>query len=121
MKQPVLIDTRFLRPLPKAMWGVACMICNKTQANWSLHETSAPDEEQVAPVCAICFLYDSAWGKKNSEGVSDLIREAEERSGEPFLRGKGQRLMHSSDADRILSAVALISKITLFQRLRNKK
>lgn len=120
-RKPLLIDTRFLSPLPKAMWDLACARCDRRNSRWQLSEpdlNEAPQEEKSAdpvksvyPLCSLCFLYQSNWGLKRRQDVDDLVRETEEEKGKVFEKDIGGQLLNCEDANHILAAIALTSRI----------
>lgn len=122
--KPILVDSRFLRPLPKSMWDISCMACDKIQARWSLHEptdTAAGEteasEDEVYVVCSLCFLYESGWGKARQDEIAALIRDAEKQREQGFMRkADNVRLMFPKDADSILSSIALVSRVFEIKR-----
>jgi len=110
---PVLVDTRWLRTLPKELHGIACAECDKTQAKFVMVEPTEDPEAKLdaLPVCSICYLYDSPWGIKFEDAISKLIRAVEDRNDRPFFVTKTMRLMFADDADKILGSVCMASSI----------
>lgn len=117
LKKPLLIDTRFILPLPKAMWGMSCGGCDRTCANWQVMSPKMDEEGKVigtenpAPICALCFLYESGWGERNVDDIEDLIADVERKDGYKMLRTAVGRLMSPKDGNKILGAVCLVSKM----------
>lgn len=109
---PLIIDTRFLRPMPKAMWGANCVNCDKSQSMW---EMGPPDEPN--PVCALCFLYESQWAEKRIDEVHGLVRDIEVSTGEKMLRSPGDNvsLLSVKDANKVLGAIAMTSRMFALQ------
>ena len=110
---PLVIDTRFLRPLPKSLWDSNCHNCDKRQSRW---EMGPPYGGETYTVCSICFLYDSKWGEKREDQIHVLVEECEAESGEKMLRDSdGKTLLSCKDADAILSSIALTSRMFQMQ------
>lgn len=110
---PLVIDTRFLRPLPKSLWDSACHHCDKRQSRW---EMGPPYGGETYTVCSLCFLYESKWGEKRLDQISVLVQEVEAETGEKMLKAAdGQSLLSCGDADRILSSIALTSRMFQMQ------
>jgi hypothetical protein len=106
------------------MWDIACMQCDKPQARWSLGDPSSYHpgavEETSLPICSLCFMFRSKWGRDNNEKIAALIGDIEFKIGSPFKRDPEGKLLHIADADRILQSVALISRIHGIKRIRNR-
>lgn len=102
----VFLDPELLRPLPPSLWGHACSECDKRQSVWEL-----PSEARKgAPVCSLCWLYETEWGKERREDIDGMIRAVEART-EAFRKTDDGRLWSCRDADRILGAIAVTSRI----------
>ena len=86
------------------------MLCDRLEARWECSEEHSP-----GPVCSLCWLYESEWGKLNREKVDRLISAVEGETGEPFRRRTDGRLWGGCDADRILGAIAVISRIAMIR------
>lgn len=114
MDKPVIIDVRRFRPLPKVMWGLDCFSCKKAQARWGHTEGMS----ELVPFCALCFLYDSVWGRDHVREITALVNDVETRIGRPFPKLASGRLAFATDADRILSSVVIVSKIESIQKSR---
>lgn len=96
------------------------MQCDKPQARWTLNDPSSPSPveiDSVLPICSLCFLYLSGWGKKNAEGISSLVDRVEAKRAIPFERKDGV-LVHCKDADQILQSIALVSRLYTIKRVR---
>jgi hypothetical protein len=106
-KKPLIIDTRFLRPMPKDLWRSACSQCDKRQSMWELVSPMSPDE--VNPVCSLCFLYLSNWSKSRQEDLANMIRDVEAELKKEFTKEDG-RLVRAEDGDRILASLAITSR-----------
>lgn len=118
-KAPLIINPRLFRPLPEDMQGIACNSCEKTQAMWAMavpNENNGPSDE-IYTVCALCFLYESEWGKSRAEDIELLIKDVEDQQDKPFFRTAKGRLMFCEDADKILASIVLISKAVEVQSL----
>lgn len=98
---PVIVGKE-LRPLPKAMWDTACAQCNRRQSCWTI---------ETNPICSTCYLYSSAWSQTNRTGIDSLIAEVEASVGKMFERDVDGRLARAGDADRILGAIVLTSRL----------
>jgi hypothetical protein len=109
--EPLIIDTRYLRPLPKAMWGAVCVNCDKAQSMWEM----GPPEEPNA-VCSLCFLYQSQWGEKRVDDIHAMVRDVETHCKETFLRDQdGHTLISAKDGNKILGALAMTSRMFALQ------
>ena len=76
--KPLIINPRFIRPLPKAMWDVNCASCDKRQSRWQLFPSDAPEGVKGGIlICSLCWLYDSQWGKTRREDLDQMIRDVE--------------------------------------------
>lgn len=106
-KKPLVIDTRFLRPLPKDLWRSACSQCDKRQSMWEL--VSPVNPEEVVPVCSLCFLYRSNWSKTRQEDLANMIKDVEAERKKEFSMEGGQ-LTRAEDGDRILASLAITSR-----------
>jgi hypothetical protein len=108
---PLIIDTRFLRPLPKAMWGAVCVNCDKAQSMWEMGPTEEPNA-----VCSLCFLYESKWAEKRLDDIHGMVRDVEAHTGEKMLRGRDNvSLISAKDGNKILGALAMTSRMFQLQ------
>ena len=110
--KPLLIDSRFLRPLPQSMWDTACVKCDKRQAKWAF----TPDDEDLPPsedypMCSLCWLYESDWGKERRSDIDAMILDVQKVKGKIFQRAKGNKLWSCKDADSILGAIVMTSRM----------
>lgn len=106
--KPLLIDTRYLRPLPKELFNCPCGKCDKRQAMW---EMGAPGGDEQHTICSLCFLYESNWGKAREDQIHEMVVAVEAEVGDNWLRGAdGKTLLVCKDANRILAAIALTSR-----------
>lgn len=95
---------RQLRPLPKAMQGVACSRCDRPQACW---EHSPPGAEACF-VCALCVLYDpKVW----NENMATLLTQVEAGAGRMFDRHPSALLVNCADADRVVGVAVLTDRV----------
>jgi len=110
--EPLIIDPRYIRALPKALFRSNCVECDRLQAMWEM----GPEGGERVFICSICFLYESNWGQKRIEQVHDVVQEVEKESGSNFMRdADGDRLLSSKDADGIVGALALTSRMFFAQ------
>jgi hypothetical protein len=110
----LLLDPRYLQPLPKALWGVACSCCHRTVARWGLLDPalrSASAEDSLLALCSWCFLYKSEWGKRRQEDIKRLIKDTEDAMGAVFEKSEDSCLVKTDDADRILGSIAFVSRL----------
>jgi len=110
MHKPLILDPRVLRPLPQALWGHACSKCDKTQAVWELF-ADGPTRRKGEPICSLCWLYESEWGKERRDDVDKMIRAVEVQAEEIFRKELDGRLWSCADADRIMGAISVTSRI----------
>jgi len=110
LHKPLIFHPKELRPLAQKLWDIACDRCNRRQSRWEL-----PDGRKGTPLCSMCWLYESEWAKPRREDLDMLIREVEIETGEKFRRQEDGRLWSCADADRILGAIAVTSRIALYQ------
>lgn len=61
-------------------------------------------------MCSLCWLYETEWGKERREDIDGMIRAVEART-EAFRKTDDGRLWSCRDADRILGAIAVTSRI----------
>ena len=111
-----LIDPRYLKPLPQAMWGLACACCKKVQSRWGLYEAVRTDEgfhpaEGCLALCSICFLYTSEWAKRREAFVRQTILDIETAKGTLFEKAPNGHLIYCTDADDVLGAIALVCRL----------
>lgn len=112
---PVIIDTRLLRPLPKALFKSACSNCDKLQAMWEMGPPDAEAEDR-AIVCGLCFLYETEWGKKRNDEIVALAEAVgKEVKGDGFLVDIRGHLLGCADADRLVASIALTSRMFQMQ------
>jgi len=109
--KPLIVDSQYLRPLPKAMWDTACERCDKRQAKWSFLPSEAAPPSGDYPMCSLCWLYESEWGKGRREDLDKMILDVQRAKGRIFQRAKGNKLWSCKDADVILGAIVMTSRI----------
>lgn len=109
--KPLIVDSRFLRPLPQAMWDTACSKCDKRQAKWEFIPSDNPPPSGGYPMCSLCWLYESEWGKARRQDIDAMIRDVEKSKGQIFQRAKGNKLWACKDADPILGAIVMTSRM----------
>lgn len=109
--KPLFVDSRFLRPLAQSMWDCACSSCDKRQSKWDFIPVDNPPPSGGFPMCSLCWLYDSEWGKTRRTEVDVMIKDVEKSRGKAFQRAKGGKLWACKDADGILGAVVMTSRI----------
>lgn len=108
MKSALLINSNHLKPLLREDWDQCCASCSKDRARWMFFPKG--EEQKRMPVCALCWLYESSWGKNRKEEIAEFRRSVESEVGKDFLKSGGQ-LVRCEDADRLLSAIALTSHL----------
>jgi hypothetical protein len=118
---PLIVDPNRLFPLPQSMWDAHCDHCDKRQSRWLFVpvemgppiEINVPGSTRAAGhvICSLCWLYESEWGLKRREHIDAYIREVELESKAVFARAEDGRLWSCRDADRIMGAIALTSRI----------
>lgn len=112
---PLYVDTELLRPFqPKEPIG-HCSQCDKLQARWRMIDPGEDMNQDGTPksyvVCAVCFLFESRWGKNRVNRLNGMIARVEAEKKAPMLRDTEGKLMSATDADRILAGIALTSRM----------
>lgn len=102
----VSFDSHLVVPLPKDLLGSRCSECDKAQAVWRL--TRSPLE--LPFVCSHCLLYKSRWGEDNLTPITELIQAVEGALGTSFERDSDLKLVHCSDADRIMFSIVATNR-----------
>lgn len=113
MNVPLLVDTERLQMLDKSAWDLACAVCDKRQSKWELVSPAEKPgtTDTRAPICSLCFLYESAWGKARAEHLQEFLKEvAAENTERKMLLGPNGGLVSIRDADHILGILALTSR-----------
>lgn len=114
----VYLEPSVLRPLPQSLWNHACAWCDKRQSVWELFETERERAKRKGvPLCSLCWLYESEWGKEHREGIDKLIRAVEVTTECIFRKTADARLWSCQDADRILGPIAVTSRIAAQRKL----
>lgn len=104
--RPVLVNPKEIRPLPQAMWDVACSKCSRDQARWDVGTKGSLS----ALVCSPCFLYRSEWAEGKKNDVEALALAIGEEIGTPLSRYDSGELSVES-ANRVLAAIAMTSRL----------
>jgi len=102
MKRPVIVDAEWIRPLTSSDETLHCAKCLQPGARWLVGR-----HPNTSVWCAHCFLYDTDWGKKEAQSISELVEEVGQQGHLATRDGKVAR----DDADRILSAIVMVSKM----------
>lgn len=110
----VEFPSMLLSPLPKKVMGANCVECDRPQADWDLQAVPG-----LAPVCSLCVLYKVPWLNKSEEDIACLVELVEASVG-PFEKDEQGRLIRSEDADRIVSALVMTSKVVVLTSRRSK-
>jgi hypothetical protein len=114
--RPIFIDPSVIRPLPQSLWGIYCDWCDKRQSKWELFLPEAPSNARKGvAICSVCWLYESEWGKKLSEDIALFIAAVEKEISRPFQRREDGALAECRDADRVLGAIAVTSRIFAYK------
>lgn len=113
--KPLLLDPKVLRPLPGALWDLSCEECDKRQARWELTQPdlilSIANPRKGVPICSLCWLYETDWGKERREDIDRMIVDVEAEVGREFKRAEDGRLLDCQDANRIVASVAVTSRV----------
>lgn len=110
MKQPVLLDPALMRPRMDAD-PCPCAHCARKSARWLWLKRTDEGASLWLTTCSLCWFYTTPWGTENAEGLAELIAATEQRMGRQFARTTDGKLLEAADADRILSAVSITSRI----------
>lgn len=114
---PLTLDSHVLRPLPPALWGMACTWCDKAQASW-VHISEGEQRETV--LCAHCWLYVSEWGRARQVDIEGFLHDVEVQLEQTLPRDTDGRLAYCRDADRVLGAIAVTSRIFHCSRMMGR-
>jgi len=109
--RPLRLNSRLLRPLPQSLWNISCSMCDKRQSVWEHVDLDDLGARKGTPVCSLCWLYESEWGKKRREDLDQMIHAVEVEKGEIFRKMADGSLWSCRDADNILGAIAVTSRI----------
>ena len=122
------IDTTKLLLMPKELWGTQCSVCDKPQSRWGLVvplvgtpevatnvDASAADamaNMDMAPICSMCFLYESRWAQRRAEALHKYFNEDIQglKSVRAVILDPKGRLTNIADADFFLGIIAFASK-----------
>lgn len=113
MKKPLRLDTSLFTMLDKESWNVACAVCDKLQSKWELLTRAAGPglTDTKAPICSMCFLYESRWGKDRAKELQEyLIEVVAQETKRKMLLGPTGGLTSNDDADFILGILALTNR-----------
>lgn len=116
-RKPLIIDPRLFRPLPQALWDVACDRCDKRQARWGLWSPEKLEVVKGTPICSLCWLFESEWGKKRREDIDNFIHDIEVEVGKPFRRTDEGYLWSCVDANRVMCALVVTSRSFIYRNL----
>lgn len=120
-KPIVMLDSERLKPIDQEMLkegAIECDRCRRPEARWAFLPTESGPDDLPQPICSYCFLYESGWGLVRRDQLDQMVKDVEEAMGVVFARDPGGRMTNPRDADRILGAIAYISRI---YALRNAK
>lgn len=109
-RAPVLVDPDRLKPLPKDLFGMPCAKCGKDDSRWAFMPDDLPRDAEPLPQCSKCFLYESGWGANRAKPIADMVGAVEKSIGEVFAKNELGQLTERRDCDRIMAAVAYISR-----------
>jgi len=113
MKKPLRLDTSRFRMLDKESWNLACAVCDKRQAKWELVSPAGKPGtvETKDPICSLCFLYESPWGKERALSINEYLDEVmAQETKRKMILGPNGALTNNDDADFILGILALTSR-----------
>ena len=116
MPKTIYIDPGTIRPLPKAMQGIGCAVCNRVQSVWE--RTHVRTQQSGDPVCSLCWMYETGWGKDNKEALSEFVSEVEDSLSALFKKTEDAKLERCEDADRIMSALVLTTRMFKLKGVR---
>lgn len=103
----ISFDPGLVRPLAKQLLGVACSVCDKPQAVWSLvHAAQGQDA-----VCSMCLLYKSRWATTVGTEREAFMADVEEARQIKFERDVHGLLVDVEDANRLMFAIVLAGKL----------
>jgi hypothetical protein len=110
MKKPIRVDTTRIQMLDESMFNVACGVCEKLQSKWSiLLKTDSKDEPM--PVCSLCFLYESEWGRSRAEDLKGYLLEVTNNNPtRKMLLSADNKIASIKDADFILGILVWTSR-----------
>ena len=107
-----------LRPLPPALRGVACACCNKTQSSWWADLPSEGEDKTY--VCALCVMYDTAWGQLTRASIEEVVLEIEKNRAATFAKDQSNRLTRARDADDVQGVVVLADRVTGVRKITDR-
>lgn len=65
------------------------------------------EKENKMYLCALCLLYDSAWGRQARESIEEAVRQVEATREKEFESDDSNRLVVPKDADDVLGVIVL--------------
>jgi len=111
MKRPLIMDTRWVRPLDGVSSDKICMTCLISQARWAIGK---PPNGYLS--CSKCFLVTSPWGVENAESITELADSVEKEMGRSIF-ANGQ--LTDDGADRILHSIVFASGVSRMRSARS--
>lgn len=108
--EPLLVNPAELRPLPEGMRGVACGFCDKAQAVWE-RTSYVGQQEPGLFMCSLCWLYASPWAEDRAEDIGAYVSEIEKHQGKLYKKTEDAKLADCLEADGILGALVLSSRL----------
>lgn len=100
----LVMDPRFVLPLPPPLQGMPCACCNGAGANWRIAT------EDGLPTCSLCLLYRTRWGQRNEAAREELITLMREQEGLPMVSRDG-KLVSPADGDRLVLSALLMGRV----------
>jgi hypothetical protein len=121
-KSPVvMLDPERLKPLPRDLFDLPCGKCEKPESRWAFLAVEAgPDDDPIA-ICSKCFLYESGWGANREEEIRAMVKDVETAMGVEFAKDERGFMSNPRDCDRILGAVAYISRMYVIRNAQVAK
>jgi hypothetical protein len=108
--RPLIVDPSTIMPLPEAMWGSNCSVCDRRQSRWE-HVLDTSRRSGVRPICSLCWLYGSKWAEDNEEQLRVFVRAVHAaRGGRLELDEKG-RMTSIEQADRVMGSLVFTSRL----------
>jgi hypothetical protein len=109
----VIINANEISPLPRQKWDSLCNLCHLPQARWEWKDQGA--------TCALCYLYETDWGKKRLEDLSVLLTEIEKAENLQRPRTADGKLLTIQDANVFLGRLAITSRMVgMVEKMRTK-
>lgn len=102
MRKPVVLTDVNVDPVRTGETPGPCEVC-EGESRWI-----AGRPTQTRFFCAHCFLYETDGGRRDADGIAELVRAVEEKMGRSISRdGKATR----EHSDRILGAIVMTTKM----------